>query len=149
MTPPIPHVFFTPNSLAGRGQPRENAKAPHRQRERMPIMFSPSRRLFLGSAVAGLAPGLSFGAAPPAPRPPPPARPPRAGTHFPPFQPSTLFLTWHRDPTTTMTVQWVGVRGETSNTRVFYAPAWAEECLSQSSTPRPYPKTDFKVFRAE
>src|SRR5690242_16669741 len=28
------------------------------------------------------------------------------------FQPSTLFLTWQRDPTTTMTVQWVGAIGE-------------------------------------
>ena len=29
------------------------------------------------------------------------------------FNPATLFLTWFRDPTTTMTVQWVGTRGET------------------------------------
>jgi hypothetical protein len=41
----------------------------------------------------------------------------------PPFQPSTLFLTWQRDPTTTRTVQWVGTAGETADTRVWYSPA--------------------------
>jgi hypothetical protein len=106
-------------------------------------MFSPSRRLFLGSSLAGLAaPSLAPGAAPP----PRPRRPERDD---PAFQPSTLFLTWQRDPTTTMTVQWVGVRGETAVTRVFYAPAGSEEWRCQSPTLRPYPKTDFKVFRAE
>src|SRR6266705_1453595 len=36
------------------------------------------------------------------------------------FQPSTLFLTWHKDPTTTMDVQWIGVRGETADTNIYY-----------------------------
>ena len=106
-------------------------------------MFYPSRRAFLNSTLAGLAaPGLALGAAPPVGEP----RPERDD---PPFQPSTLFLTWHRDPATTMTVQWVGTRGETSSTRVWYKPTWAEEWVTESTTPRPYPMTDFKVFRAE
>jgi hypothetical protein len=101
-------------------------------------MSSPSRREFLGASLAGLAAGR-----------------PHAAAEDAPFQPSTLFLTWHRDPTTTMTVQWVGTAGETADPRVYYAPAaapgWAglAPWKVQPTVPRPYPKTDFKVFRAE
>ena len=38
----------------------------------------------------------------------------------PAFQPDKLFLTWQRDPTTTMTVQWIGTVGETKDTNVYY-----------------------------
>ena len=58
------------------------------------------------------------------------------------FQPTTLFLTWHRDPTTTMTVQWVGTKGETSDTNdlLFHAatllvPGWSV----QKTATKPYP----------
>jgi hypothetical protein len=67
----------------------------------------------------------------------------------PPFQPSTLFLTWQRDPTTTMTVQWVGTLGETADTTVAYATSLAGPWQGQPPKVRPYPQTDFKVFRAE
>src|SRR5262249_14006178 len=74
----------------------------------------------------------------------------------PAFQPTTLFLTWQRDPTTTMTVQWVGVNGETADTRVYYAPLqgqgrrwFAPVWRGLPTAARPYPMTDFKVFRAE
>ncbi len=52
-----------------------------------------------------------------------------------------------------MTIQWIGTVGETADTKVYYIPAmksflpWGWQ--SQPTTPRPYPKTDFKVFRAE
>ena len=50
-------------------------------------MFTPSRRLFLGTTLGGLTSGLAFGAAPPVK--PAPER------EAAPFQPDTLFLTWH------------------------------------------------------
>jgi hypothetical protein len=68
------------------------------------------------------------------------------------FHPNTLFLTWQQDPTTTMTIQWIGVQGETPDTRIFYSesatallPGWQV----QTTTTKPYPMTDFKVFRCE
>ncbi len=70
----------------------------------------------------------------------------------PTFTPSTLFLTWQRDPTTTMTVQWVGTRGETADTTVSYVPLKADKDTpwsKQATAADPYPMTDFKVFRAE
>ena len=86
-----------------------------------------------------------------------------------PFQPSTLFLTWQRDPTTTMTVQWVGAIGETPDTSVYYRPVGPEPAALASivgssrpfgaaapakwsmevSRTKPYPMTDLKVFRTE
>lgn len=85
------------------------------------------------------------------------------------FHPSTLMLTWHRDPTTTMDVQWVGTIGETSDLRVSYRPinspesipvqnailsvhggvAWDTRWHFQAPKIKPYAKTDLKVFRAE
>ena len=111
-------------------------------------MFSPSRRIFLGSSLAGLAPSVAFGVAPP---PNEKSAKKSAGKehHDAPFRPDTLFLTWQRDPTTTMTVQWVGVRGEAADTKVYYGKPADALWKIQPTIPRPYPKTDFKVFRAE
>src|SRR5437764_155686 len=84
-------------------------------------MPSFSRRAFLGSAVAGLAGARLLGANKPADSVQAQLDElARKLTDDPAFQPSTLFLTWQRDPTTTMTVQWVGARGETSDTNVYY-----------------------------
>lgn len=123
-------------------------------------MFSPSRRAFLGASAAGLASAPLLDLA--AQQPPLP----KGGDEYG-FNPSTLFLTWHRDPTTTMTVQWVGVKGETPDTKVYYRainapvspPLAAAAGLGAAAAPRPwaaeapatrpYPHTDFKVFRAE
>src|SRR6266576_3758911 len=118
------------------------------------------RRSFLGTSCAAMATALvarryARGAEP------------TKYANDPTFQPATLFLTWQRDPTTTMTVQWVGVTGETPDTKVYYRPAvttlstplaagvglqlamsagmWAVE----PTTPKPYPMSFFKVFRAE
>ena len=115
-----------------------------------------SRRAFLGASLAGLAAGHIL-----------PAADPRRVVEDAPFRPDTLFLTWHRDPTTTMTVQWVGTRGETPDTRVYYRPTAAALAAPLASaagaalaagspvwhvrptTDRPYPTTDLRVFRAE
>ena len=64
-------------------------------------MLRPHRRAFLGSSLAGLA-ALSAGHAPTLL----PAR--DLAAPVAPEVPDGLFLTWQRDPTTTMTVQWVG-----------------------------------------
>lgn len=121
-----------------------------------------SRRSFLGASVAGLSSPLILG-----------QDKIRALPEDYAFQPDTLFLTWQRDPTTTMTVQWVGTQGETSDNRIFYRPAISAfnvaSVVSSAGMPgafgstlgafsdwrflkptaKPYPNTDFKVFRAE
>jgi hypothetical protein len=130
-------------------------------------MFSRSRRLFLGTSVAGLASYPLFARDEPRRKDddekndPLPAR---AVKEDAAFQPATLFLTWHRDPTTTMTVQWVGVTGETADPTVYYTsdkiptPARgarrdpnAAKANWQAKPPvvKPYPMCDYKVFRAE
>ena len=129
--------------------------------EMLPV-FSPSRRAFLGTSFAGLAASTATHTAQPLQYSLPKSLPDDAT-----FQPATLFLTWQRDPTTTMTVQWVGTRGEVADTRVYYrsvlpvfsapnaaavgapatiaAPPWR----SMTTKEKPYPYSDFKVFRAE
>src|SRR5947209_6624053 len=105
-------------------------------------MLSSSRREFLATALGGLGVGLLSGADKP-------AEPVKTIRDDPPFQPSTLFLTWQRDPTTTMTVQWVGAAGETADPTVTWAPAEGGPWEGRPPAVRPYPLTDFKVFRAE
>jgi acid phosphatase type 7 len=105
-------------------------------------MFFLSRRSFLAASLAGLASSPLFGADEPAPTP-------RRPVDDPAFQPSTLFLTWQRDPTTTMTVQWVGTPGETTDPTIYYSDAKERAWQTQPATVKPYPLTDFKVFRAE
>ena len=82
-------------------------------------MFS-SRRAFVSGSLAGLAASRFFphvaGAADVDLKT---ALLPSSGEYG--FQPSTLFLTWQRDPTTTMTIQWIGTIGETSDTKVYYS----------------------------
>jgi hypothetical protein len=102
-------------------------------------MSTLSRRAFLGASLAGLASGHILAA----------DKPPKQFSDTPPFQPNTLFLTWQHDPTTTMTVQWVGTIGETSDTTIAYAPLAGGPRRSQPTTVKPYAQTDLKVFRAE
>jgi hypothetical protein len=104
-------------------------------------MPSLSRRAFLGTSLAGLAAGPLLAADKP-------GKPPKVPDD-PAFQPGTLFLTWQRDPTTTMTVQWVGVKGETADPQVYHAATPAGPFTATPTAPRPYPLSDFKVFRAE
>ena len=111
------------------------------------------RRGFLGGLATTLAaPALLGQDKPAAPRPdvPPDERS---------FHPDTLFLTWQRDPTTTMTIQWVGktaddpvirfadrgkgewVTGPTARGKRFP--------VGQSFFGYPTGPTDLSVFRAE
>jgi hypothetical protein len=102
-----------------------------------------SRRAFLGSSLFGLAASQATAAD---------TALPNRSFEDAAFQPSTLFLTWQQDPTTTMTVQWIGVQGETADTKIYYSPAATALLPGWESTPttiKPYPMTDYKVFRAE
>ena len=114
-------------------------------------MSALSRRSFLGTSLASLAASRLLGQDQPAE--PKKIAEPKKPTENPAFQPNTLFLTWQRDPTTTMTVQWIGVSGETADTNIQFAKHAVEVEASawqtQATATKPYPLTDFKVFRAE
>lgn len=108
------------------------------------------RRSFLTSSLGGLATAISCGpslfaddAAKAVVAPPTAAQP--AGM---PFAPDTLFLTWQKDPTTTMTVQWVGPE-VSFETAIHYStvqnPVWQ---IAPTLT-KPYTNTDLKVHRCE
>lgn len=110
-------------------------------------MFPTSRRAFLGASVAGLF-GESVWSADSAVLPQS-----KFNVGDVTFNPNTLFLTWQRDPTTTMTIQWIGTRGETPDTSIYYVPTKSShigwDWRKKTPTLKPYAQTDFKVFRAE
>lgn len=103
------------------------------------------RRQFLGSTLAGIA-ALPFGSSLFAQQvaSQPAATKPADGL----FNPDTLFLTWQKDPTTTMTVQWVGPE-VTFESAIHFAtiqdPVWQ---INKTIT-KPYPNTNDKVHRSE
>ena len=67
-----------------------------------------NRRGFLGTGLTGLAASLAAGPAVLGQDRTAPAQIPPALDDEPTFKPDTLFLTWQRDPTTTITIQWIG-----------------------------------------
>ncbi len=106
------------------------------------------RRLFLGTAAGGLA---ALGA----------SRWTRAEeataaatvtgsetTPALPARPDTLFLTWQRDPTTTMTVQWIGP-DLPMVPKIGYAPLGQDAWQTVDMRKTAYPLTDQHVYRAE
>lgn len=101
------------------------------------------RRAFLGGSLAALSGAHLLGQ----------DKKPNDGTVKIPddaaFQPQTLFLTWRRDPTTTMMIQWVGTKGETEDTTIRFCEVGEDYWDEQPTAAAPYPLTDFKVFRAE
>jgi hypothetical protein len=104
------------------------------------------RRSFLSSALGGLAAACSFGPGLQAQivetkaeaKSPAPSRP----------DPDTLFLTWQRDPTTTMTIQWVGPETNTDQS-IGYMPLEAVLWQIAPTITKPYPNTELKVHRCE
>jgi hypothetical protein len=104
-------------------------------------MNSLNRRGFLGSSLGGLS-ALALGtrlfgndaaaAAGAVPQPP----------H------DSLFLTWQRDPTTTMTIQWVGP-DVGPNVPIQFAPLGGSIWQSSTATAKTYHNTDLKVYRCE
>jgi acid phosphatase type 7 len=126
------------------------------------LMSNPSRRLFLGASFGALA---SYPLAAQEPKKEVEEKIPASLKSIgddPAFQPSTLFLTWHTDPTTTMDIQWIGTVGETADTKIYYTsdkilpPVRVEGKLVPQkidwkifeTTHRPYPMSELKVFRA-
>src|SRR4051812_23220246 len=107
------------------------------------MKFSTSRRAFLGSALGGLATASLVRGQDPI------SELAQKFVDDAAFQPSTLFLTWQRDPTTTMTVQWVGTQGETSDTKIYYSAGFSLLPSARASVAKPFGQTDLKVFRAE
>jgi acid phosphatase type 7 len=106
------------------------------------------RRLFLGSSLGGLA-ALSLspsllgqekkgGKGAKAAAPPPVSNDPLA----------SLFLTWQQDPTTTMTIQWVGA-DSADNGAIQYAPLDGAEWKTANSITKPYTNTEMMVRRCE
>jgi hypothetical protein len=100
------------------------------------------RRLFLQGAsfaFAGAAAPRMFGA--------------ETETHAPvlgpKFNPRALFLTWQRDPTTTMTIQWVGAESDGDRRDVYFAKEGTYGWRSAPHVVRRYPDSDLRIFRCE
>lgn len=99
-------------------------------------MFHSSRREFLGASVAALACGRAFGAE-------------KEAASQPGGSIDTLFLTWQRDPTTTMTIQWIGPERTAANALIRYSTIDGKEWKNQPTVVKAYPESEHKVFRAE
>jgi hypothetical protein len=106
-----------------------------------------NRRHFIGSALGGLAASMAIG----------------SGSHAPPGLPEeahfdlsslrnngldTLFLTWQRDPTTTMTLQWVGPE-LAQPLPIYYSTVRKPWWQTATAITKAYPNTDDKVYRCE
>lgn len=115
-------------------------------------MTAHSRRAFLRSSAGGLASALFAGHGLSAAEPLPIAPPPRPVISPVPDKltpQDTLFLTWQRDPTTTVTVQWVGPEKDAPST-VRVSPAnstapWTEGTVIT----KPFGNTVVSVHRCE
>jgi acid phosphatase type 7 len=64
-------------------------------------------------------------------------------------RPDTLFLTWQRDPTTTMTVQWIGREEGGEAPAISVARLGQDDWLSTPTRVRPFPMSNLIVFRSE
>lgn len=104
------------------------------------------RRSFLGSTFGGVASAVLLGSSRAIAEDPAST----ASTLFngEGYDPNTLFLTWQRDPTTTMTVQWLAP--ETSEDKTIHCKSQIGPVLQQAKTIiKPYPDTELKVHRAD
>lgn len=70
-----------------------------------------------------------------------------------PISSDTLFLTWQRDPTTTMTIQWVGRASDTPDSQIYFrphgmkiVPAWNEGPVAKQ---KPFPAIENALLKAE
>jgi hypothetical protein len=113
-------------------------------------MTAPSRRAFLRASAGGMASVLFAGhaasAADAIETAPPPRRVDVLPTDLTPRD--TLFLTWQRDPTTTITAQWIGT-GTEAPTSARVALREGEEWKTAKVETKPFGPTDAKVFRCE
>src|SRR5262249_42882801 len=61
---------------------------------------------------------------------------------------ASLFLTWRKDPTTTMTIQWIGPQ-TSLDISIHFVPVGGEIWQAAKTTTKPFPNTDLKVHRCE
>ncbi|MFI4874065.1 MAG: purple acid phosphatase family protein [Blastopirellula sp. JB062] len=68
----------------------------------------------------------------------------------PSFQPRALIATWQRDPTSTITLQWLGNKEEDGRIRnLWYRQSGHKTWRETPHVARPFPHTDLWQFRAE
>jgi hypothetical protein len=67
----------------------------------------------------------------------------------PTFEPPALFLTWQSDPTTTMTVQWIGSEADGAKRPVWYAKKGSQKWRTKGYSNRRFPVSDDWILRAE
>lgn len=69
------------------------------------------------------------------------------------FAPDTLFLTWQRDPTTTMTISWIGRANDCPDASIRFRKHTTKEKLNWANgpiaQPKPFPVIDRLQVRAE
>ncbi len=102
-----------------------------------------SRRSFLGSSLGGFAAALSFGPSLIADDLAEGTTPAAAGV-----VPDTLFLSMQRDPTTAITIQWVGPE-TAADTTIQYSTLETPLVQLARTITKPYTNTDLKVYRCE
>lgn len=64
------------------------------------------------------------------------------------YEPKTLFLTWQRDPTTTITIQWLAPSSDAGQA-IACRPIAGDATLTAKSVTKPYADTDLSVHRCE
>ncbi|HEY1602244.1 MAG TPA: metallophosphoesterase family protein [Pirellulales bacterium] len=67
----------------------------------------------------------------------------------PTFEPTALFLTWQRDPTTSMTMQWIGSEKEGADRPIWFSQAGSNLWRQKAGSPRQYPMTEKWIHRTE
>jgi hypothetical protein len=70
-------------------------------------------------------------------------------TERPAFDPTTLILTWQDDPTTTMTIQWIGDRNWRGLPEVWYAPRGGDDWKRTRALRSAFPLTPMFIYRAQ
>ncbi|MFO1019878.1 MAG: metallophosphoesterase family protein [Planctomycetales bacterium] len=65
------------------------------------------------------------------------------------FDPEIVLLSWQSDPTTSMTIQWVGKENEAAERLIWSAAAGAMDWRSTPPTKHQMPMTDLWIFRTE
>ncbi len=103
-------------------------------------MQSIDRRAFIGMSLGGIAAAAT--------------QPAFSSEDVPPGvgaggRPDTLMLTWRSDPTTTITVQWIGPARTFQDAAVWYAPISQATWQSVATGQQAYPLTDLQRYRAE
>ncbi|MCI0702693.1 MAG: metallophosphoesterase family protein [Planctomycetia bacterium] len=111
-----------------------------------------NRRVFFGASVGGLASAFLAGHGSVARDEPvqiaPPPRPAIEPLQANLLPQDTLFLSWQRDPTTTITIQWLA-NETTENTDIRCVPRLGDKRTTGKTVTRPWPKSNLKVYRCE